>query len=129
MKKKKYKFSLERKYELEKQIASLSVIENIETLSNEELNYVKGAIKRPYEDFKRFIHLYDKSSPKIDELLFVEFLSSLYNSTKQEVTTRIREVRGIFKIETAAEIEKLRKELKTVERRINIDLKNEENKK
>jgi len=124
---KKKRISIERRYELEKMLLSSKL--NIDDLSNDELNYIKSSIKRPYEEFRKFIYLYDKSSPKLDEILFIEFLCGLYGSTRDEVIERIKEVRNLSRIQVAKEVEQFRNELKAVERRINIDIKNEENRK
>ena len=129
MKNKKDRLDTERKLELEKDIFSGNIIGTIDSLTNIELDYVKKSIQRPYQEFKKFIYLYDNAKPKLDELLFIEFLGNLYSSSREEIIKRIQEVRRISTLETSYEVEKLKKELKSVERRINIDLKNEESKK
>lgn len=126
MKNKKTKLETEQKLELEKLVISGDILGSIDTLTNIELDYVKKAVQKPYQEFKKFIYLYDNSKPKLDELLFIEFLGNLYSSSREDIIKRIVEVRKISKLETEQEIEKLKKELTHIERRLNIDLKSEE---
>lgn len=47
----------------------------------------------PYVDILKALHAYDNSSPKMDELTFVDMLQKKYNQNRKTVINKIREVR------------------------------------
>lgn len=112
------KLSLERKYELEKRTLSSNI--EIDELNNLELNYVKKSIQLPYVSFKKFIYLFEKMSSKVDEEIFIRYLGGIFDTDSDEIRIRIKEVKAISKLELSDELDKLKKELKVEERKMNM---------
>lgn len=59
--------------------------------------YFIKAIQVPYEKILNKLYEYDKSSPKYDEILFIDELCKEFNVDKTIILKRIREVRKIEK--------------------------------
>lgn len=72
-------------------------LEEHEILSLEEYGYFIRACLIPLEDIKKEIKKYDSSSPKMDEIKFIDDLSKKYNVGIFMVMRRIRDLRKIQK--------------------------------
>ena len=87
---------------------------------------VNGTSMVPTLDGGDFMLLtkYNKNDLNRDDIVIVTIDHG--DAGKEDIIKRIGEVRKISKLETEQEIEKLKKELTHIERRLNIDLKSEE---
>lgn len=63
----------------------------------QEVNYAAAAVILKYKDMKDAILEYDRSKPKMDELLFVHSICKKYNQETTTVIRRIKEVRTLMK--------------------------------
>lgn len=96
---KKINISIEKMLELE------GCKKNTIPLTNniEELKYWIYSIKMPYEKIVKDIIRYDNSSPKMDELKFINDLQIKYNQSKENIILRIQQVRKIMQYEQQLE--------------------------
>ena len=69
----------------------------IEILSIDDWEYFNVACIIPLNELQQDLEKYDNSSPKMDELKFVEDLMKKYNVSKEIIKFRIRQVRKINK--------------------------------
>lgn len=74
--------------------------EEQETLNLDEREYFIRACLIPLEDIEKEIKKYDNSSPKMDEIKFIDDLSKKYNVEIFMVKRRIRDLRKIQKIDS-----------------------------
>lgn len=74
--------------------------EEQETLNLDEREYFISACLIPLEDIEKEIKKYDNSSPKMDEIKFIDDLSKKYNVEIFMVKRRIRDLRKIQKIDS-----------------------------
>ena len=63
----------------------------------QEVNYATAAAILKYKDMKDAILEYDRSKPKMDELLFVRNICKKYNQETTTVIRRVKEVRTLMK--------------------------------
>ena len=63
----------------------------------QHINYLTAGNIMKYRDIKKALQLYDKSSPKMDEIKFINDLCKKYDQERVAVIRRIREVRKISK--------------------------------
>ncbi|MBQ9072736.1 MAG: hypothetical protein IJY25_06225 [Bacilli bacterium] len=68
-----------------------------EQLSLEDWEYFDFACMLPIEEIMEALNDYDNSSPKLDELKFINSLAVKYNVSKYEIIRRIRDIRKINK--------------------------------
>lgn len=114
---KQNELSIERKIELEEIVAK----SNLETTNIHKLllthqydlssfKYLLEALYMPINAITAHIHVYDTSSPKIDELVFVSELSQFYRVSEKDFINRIKDVRAIneFKIHSQSMMDKKR---------------------
>lgn len=73
--------------------------EKDECLSYSDWQYFNKACFLPFDELKEELIKYDKSSPKMDELRFVNALSKKYNVDIDTIISRIKEIRQIMKLE------------------------------
>ena len=68
-------------------------------LSYSDWQYFNKACFLPFDEIKEELIKYDKSSPKMDELRFVNVLSKKYNVDIDTIISRIQEIRQLTKLE------------------------------
>lgn len=68
-----------------------------EHLTIEDWEYLNLACVIPFEEMQQELSKYDISSPKIDELKFIEDLMIKYDVSKDIICSRIKQVRKIIK--------------------------------
>jgi len=73
-------------------------IEESEVLTIEEWEYFNLACIIPFEKIQIELNKYDNSSPKMDEIKFIDDLSKNYNVNRNVIKTRIKQVRKINKV-------------------------------
>ena len=67
------------------------------SLEEQKTNYMAAAFIMPYEDILCALQKYDRSKPKMDEIVFVRNLQNQYRQKERSVLRRIKEVRKISK--------------------------------
>lgn len=80
-------------------IANKMNLEKEECLSYNDWQYFNKACFLPFDEINEELIKYDESSPKMDELRFVNTLSRKYNVDVDTIISRIKEIRQIIKIE------------------------------
>lgn len=80
-------------------IANKMNSEKEECLSYNDWQYFNKACFLPFEEIKEELIKYDESSPKIDELRFVNLLSKKYNVSIDTIISRIKEIRQICNLQ------------------------------
>lgn len=70
----------------------------IEVLSMEDWEYFNIACIIPLNEIEKDLERYDISSPKLDEIKFIEDLMKKYNVGKEIIKDRIRQTRKINKV-------------------------------
>ena len=78
-------------------------LEEQEILNLDEREYFIRACLIPLEDIEKEIRKYDSSSPKMDEIQFIDDLSKKYNVEIFMVKRRIRDLRKIQKINSKSQ--------------------------
>ena len=81
----------------------MSLEENI-TLDLNDMEYFNRACLIPLEEISKEVERYDSSSPKLDELKFVDDLSKKYNVEIFMIIRRIKDVRKINKFKQKIDI-------------------------
>ena len=80
-------------------IANKMNSEKEECLSYNDWQYFNKACFLLFEEIKEELIKYDESSPKIDELRFVNLLSKKYNVSIDTIISRIKEIRQICNLQ------------------------------
>ena len=80
-------------------IANKMNSEKEECLSYSDWQYFNKACFLPFDEIESELIKYDKSSPKMDELRFVNDLSKKYNVDIETIISRIKEIRQIVRLE------------------------------
>jgi len=63
-----------------------------------DIEYLSYAAEIPFHEIQSELLKYDNSSPKLDELEFIDELIKKYDTDRKTILTRIRQVRNINKI-------------------------------
>ena len=74
------------------------VIEEQEYLTLSDWEYFNVACIIPFEEIEQQLNKYDTSTPKMDEVKFIEDLQNYYNVSKNIIINRIKNVRKINKV-------------------------------
>lgn len=64
----------------------------------QDIDYLAASSIMKYREIKKHIRDYDSSSPKMDELAFIEGLCAKFNQERIAVIRRIREVRKVMQV-------------------------------